>query len=225
MKRCELAAHDTLSRAGPASGARGGASGEYLESSAAANRFEVARRGGAPVPPKDVGGRRLAASGRRRPERPAASGRTRAEDDSHHERPQEGVLRLRQRGRLLRGLLAVGRRAGERAAVALQNKDEREPAELLGARRRSAEGESERRICEGGLPDAEAAAPRAALRRDARDALGAAEAEDAARALRLRFRPTPMQTTPPPPMGLASLRAALASKGESAAADALLNLN
>ena len=32
--------------------------------------------------------------------------------------------------------------------------------------------------------------------------------------------PTPMQTTPPPPMGLASLRAALASKGESAAADA-----
>ena len=37
--------------------------------------------------------------------------------------------------------------------------------------------------------------------------------------------PTPMQTTPPPPMGLASLRAALASKGESTAADALLNLN
>ena len=36
--------------------------------------------------------------------------------------------------------------------------------------------------------------------------------------------PTPMQTTPPPPMGLASLRAALASKGESAAADALLDL-
>ena len=32
-----------------------------------------------------------------------------------------------------------------------------------------------------------------------------------------------MQTTPPPPMGLASLRAALASKGESAA-DALLDL-
>ena len=32
LKRCELAAHDELSRAGPASGARGGASGEYLES-------------------------------------------------------------------------------------------------------------------------------------------------------------------------------------------------
>ena len=37
--------------------------------------------------------------------------------------------------------------------------------------------------------------------------------------------PTPMRTTPPPPQTFASLRAALASKGESAAADALLNLH
>ena len=37
--------------------------------------------------------------------------------------------------------------------------------------------------------------------------------------------PTPMRTTPPPPQTFASLRAALASKGESAAADALLHLH
>ena len=54
--------------------------------------------------------------------------------------------------------------------------------------RRPAAGESSRRICEGGLPDAEAAPPRAALRRDARDAVrAAAEAGDAAGTLRLRF--------------------------------------
>ncbi len=89
-------------------------------------------------------------------------------------RPPPRVLRQRQRqrqrGRLLRGLQYRRRRTGERATVAVQNKDERESAKLLGARRRPAAGQGPRRNSRRRMPDAEAPPPRAPVRRDARDA-------------------------------------------------------
>ena len=82
------------------------------------------------MPPKDVDGRWLAAvdADGSQP-RPPADGR--AEGDSHHVRPREGRPSTPTPRTASSRLQPIRRRAGERAAVALQDKDERESEELL----------------------------------------------------------------------------------------------
>ena len=64
MKRCELAAHDALSRLGPLPEPAEAPAANTWNPRQQPTDSKVARRGGAPVPPKDADGRRLAASGR-----------------------------------------------------------------------------------------------------------------------------------------------------------------
>ena len=142
MKRCELAP-TTLSRAGPAS-EPSEAPARYLESWAAANRFEVARRG-ALLPPKDVGRRRLAASGRRRLST-AASGRTRGGDKHHGVR--RGVLHSEPRTASSRATASATRLPMVPSPCKIRMSGNGGASQSVD----DVEGESER-IC-GGLPDA-----------------------------------------------------------------------